>query len=377
MLEGEDPRIETIRDNLLEALLESGHGVATPPDPTQGDPIAELLAVSQQIRDTARAERALRVAAEQRLEELLEVVVALVSFDYARKATISDSNDVFDGMAAGLNMLGEELSSSTVSRDYVTNIIESMTDAVIVADPEGIIATANGATSTLVGRPSEDLLGQPLTEALPGVAVESLLDASGGRELELVLSRPDKSGKSGDTNEVVTASLSASVMRHRGKLVGLVCVVRDTTESRRLDEERWRLREAVQRQAILVEELSTPLIPITDQILVMPLVGPVDAHRATQMTEVLLQGIVARHAKVAILDITGVRSIDLEAVVGITRATRAAGLVGAEVLLTGIRPDVVRSLIEIGTDVDSFVSFSTLQSGIVHAMSRVARRPQR
>ncbi|WP_146158710.1 STAS domain-containing protein [Enhygromyxa salina] len=102
-----------------------------------------------------------------------------------------------------------------------------------------------------------------------------------------------------------------------------------------------------------------------------------DEHRARQMTEVLLAGIVARRASVAILDITGVRSIDLEAVIGIARAMRSAALVGAEVLLTGIRPDVVHSLMNMGTDLDRFLTFSSLQSGIVHAMSRVARRPRR
>ncbi|PRP93609.1 PAS domain-containing protein [Enhygromyxa salina] len=241
-----DSRLEAIRDILLEALSERESELTSLPDQVAGDTVAELLAVAQQLRATTRAVNTTRAKAEQRLNELMEVIVALVSFDYARKAAISDTNDVFDGMAAGLNMLGEELSVSTVSRAHVTNILESMDDAVFVVDAAGVIATANGAAGKLAGCPDEHLLGQPLSGILPGVAVGQLLDTGGARDVELVLSRG---------SEAITASLSASVLRDRGKTDGLVCVVRDVTQSKRLDAERWRLREAVQRQAVLVEEL--------------------------------------------------------------------------------------------------------------------------
>ena len=82
------------------------------------------------------------------------------------------------------------------------------------------------------------------------------------------LELPPRAGSEG----ALAASLTASVMHERGKIQGLVCVARDVSESRRLEAERWRLREAIQRQAVLVEELSTPLIPVTDRILVMPLI---------------------------------------------------------------------------------------------------------
>jgi rsbT co-antagonist protein RsbR len=147
-----------------------------------------------------------------------------------------------------------------------------------------------------------------------------------------------------------------------------VCLLRDLTQAKRMEEERWRLREAIQRQAIVLEELSTPLIPLTDEVLVMPLIGSLDEQRIAQLTETLLRGVVYRQARVAIVDITGVRTIDEQAILGINRAVQAVRLVGAGVVLTGISPDVASTLVQLEVDLTGVVTFGSLQRGIVYAM---------
>jgi rsbT co-antagonist protein RsbR len=135
------------------------------------------------------------------------------------------------------------------------------------------------------------------------------------------------------------------------------------------EEERLKLQdEIIRMQAAALEELSTPLIPISDDILVMPLIGTIDAQRAQKMTETLLQGLVMHRARVAILDITGVPIVDIEVAQGLLRAAKAAQLIGARVVLTGIRPEVAETLIGIGADLRGIVSYSTLQSGISAAI---------
>jgi anti-anti-sigma regulatory factor len=136
------------------------------------------------------------------------------------------------------------------------------------------------------------------------------------------------------------------------------------------EEERLKLQdEIIRMQAAALEELSTPLIPISDDILVMPLIGTIDARRAQKMMETLLQGLVMHAARVAILDITGVPVVDIEVAQALLRAAQAAQLIGARVVLTGIRPEVAQTLIGIGADLRGIVTYSTLQSGISAAIA--------
>jgi rsbT co-antagonist protein RsbR len=362
-----DPLAVELRDLLLKALAGGSRAVADPPRAAGGagahDTLVEAVAAARALAAEVAAARAVQAEVDQRLREFMDLIVALVSFDYARKARISDQNDLFDGMAAGLNMLGEELAASTVSKAYVTNILESMDDAVVVADRDGKVTTANRAAEGLVGRSREDLVGQALDDVFPGIAAAALLDAGGVQGADMVLHSPG--------GAAATVSFTASVMRTRSEIDGLVCVARDVSEQRRAEEDRRRLRDAMQRQAVLVEELSTPLIPVSRDVVVMPIVGSLDEHRSRRMLEVLLDGIVAKQARVAILDITGVRAIGPDAVHGILRAVRAASLIGSEMLLTGIRPDVARALIELDADLGAgVVTFGALEDGIRHAMRR-------
>ncbi|MGK3966903.1 PAS domain S-box protein [Sorangium sp. So ce1667] len=359
----DDPRLAELCE-LAVSLLPAEEGRGAPSPSSGADALDRALSA---LRSLAAARSDAR-AMNERLEGLLEVVVALVGFDYAKKAHVSDRNDLIDGMAAGLNMLGEELATSTVSKTYVTSIIESMLDLLVVADRERGIRSVNQAACDLAGYAREELVGKPIDLVFPGLSAGALIDAGGARD-ERVCLRKD--------GRAVPVSFLASVMRaDAGQTRGIVCVARDLRESKQAEEERWRLREAVHRQTVLVEELSTPIIPITDGIMVVPLVGTLDEQRLSRMTEALLQALSARGASVIIVDITGVRTVDEQAVHGLVRAVRAARLLGARVLLSGIRPDVARMLVEIGADLDGVATFGSLQGGIVHALRGVAERGQ-
>jgi len=145
-----------------------------------------------------------------------------------------------------------------------------------------------------------------------------------------------------------------------------------SAERLRADEERALLREEVIRmQAAMLEELSTPLIPLSHRVVIMPLVGTVDAKRAEQVLAVLSQGVVARGARTAIIDITGVPTVDTHVASVLVRAAQAVRLLGAEVVLTGIRPKVAKSLVELGVDLAGLVTRSNLQAGIAYARSHL------
>jgi rsbT co-antagonist protein RsbR len=139
---------------------------------------------------------------------------------------------------------------------------------------------------------------------------------------------------------------------------------------RHAEEERLKLQdEMIRMQAAALEQLSTPLIPISEDILVMPLIGTIDSRRAQKMMETLLQGLVAHQARAVILDITGVPVVDSAVAQGLLRAAQAAQLLGAQVVLTGIRPEVAQTLVGIGANLRGIVTYSTLQNGISAALA--------
>ena len=141
------------------------------------------------------------------------------------------------------------------------------------------------------------------------------------------------------------------------------------TQIEQANAERERLQdEMVWMQEQALRELSTPLLAVSDRAVVMPLIGAIDSRRAQQVIETLLDGITAHGADIAILDITGVTVVDTQVANALLRAAQAVRLLGARVVLTGIRPEIAQTLVGLGADMSAVVTRSTLQSGIAYAI---------
>jgi len=139
-----------------------------------------------------------------------------------------------------------------------------------------------------------------------------------------------------------------------------------------LKRERNSLREIVAHQQRLIEtiiQLSAPLLPVHDGILVMPLIGHIDSARSMQIMEALLNGVQNYQAHVVIIDITGVPMVDTQVANNLVRAVQAAQLLGCQSILAGISPEIAQTLVGLGIDLSSVVTRSTLQSGITYATS--------
>ncbi|WP_169796603.1 protein kinase domain-containing protein [Chondromyces crocatus] len=146
-------------------------------------------------------------------------------------------------------------------------------------------------------------------------------------------------------------------------------LVLELREREHAERERTRLQEEIIRaQGERLSEMSTPLIPITDRIMVMPLIGTLDRARVRQVLEAALEGAQARAASVVILDITGVRDVDTEVANSLLKTAAALRLLGAQVVLTGMRPEVARTVVSLNIDLRGIVIRGTLQSAILHAI---------
>ncbi|MGB9751189.1 PAS domain S-box protein [Roseiflexus castenholzii] len=151
----------------------------------------------------------------------------------------------------------------------------------------------------------------------------------------------------------------------------ILVLSRDTTKQRRAERERQAMQEQIiQAQQAALRELSTPLMPIADGVVAMPIIGTIDTMRAQQIMEALLQGIADHSADIAILDITGVKVVDTQVAGALIRAAQAARMLGARVVLTGISPEIAQTLVHIGAEMREMVAKPTLQQGIAYALEQ-------
>jgi rsbT co-antagonist protein RsbR len=141
-------------------------------------------------------------------------------------------------------------------------------------------------------------------------------------------------------------------------------------ELRARTEEAQRYAETVRAQSSAILELSTPVLQVLDEVLVVPLIGTVDTHRSGQLLEQLLEGVARFQASVVIVDITGVPVVDTAVASHLMKTVRAARMLGAECLLTGVSPEIAQTVVKAGVDTGELVTKGTLRAGLRYAMAR-------
>ena len=123
----------------------------------------------------------------------------------------------------------------------------------------------------------------------------------------------------------------------------------------------------IRQQQEAIRELSTPVLQGREQLLILPIIGVLDSQRARQVTEQLLRAIRANRAKVVVIDITGVPTIDSTVANHLVQTVDASGLMGASVIITGLSSDIALTLVTIGLDLSKMNAVGDLQGGIEEA----------
>jgi rsbT co-antagonist protein RsbR len=253
-------------------------------------------------------------------------------------------------------------------------ILENTPDVIGMADAQGRVVYMNKAGRRLRGLASDaDLDGMRIADFHPAWAAKIVYEEA--------IPTADRNGYwSGDVamlnarGEEIPVSLV--VLAHHDaneNLIYVTGIMRDISERKRIERalrEHEIQEQMIEAQRAALRELSTPLLPISSDIVVMPIIGAVDSARAQQIMETLLQGIGEYRASLAILDITGVRVMDTQVAGALLHAAHAARLLGAQVVLSGIRPEIAQTLVHIGIDMHDIVTRSTLQQAIAFALER-------
>ncbi len=123
----------------------------------------------------------------------------------------------------------------------------------------------------------------------------------------------------------------------------------------------------IRQQQEAIRELSTPVLQVRERLLILPIIGVVDAQRARQLTEQLLRGIRSNRAKVVVTDITGVPSVDSKVANHLVQTVEASRLLGATVIVTGLSSEIAQTLVTIGVDLAKMKTVGDLQGGIEEA----------
>lgn len=243
-------------------------------------------------------------------------------------------------------------------------LLNAIPDLMFLLSPDGVFLDYKSDSSGDLLLPPEVFLNRKVAEVLPPHLAEQVLTSMEA------LKR---------TNEIQTYEyqvlINDQLRDFEARMVfsnnDILVLSRDMTKQRRAERERQAMQEQIiQAQQAALRELSTPLMPIADGVVAMPIIGVIDTMRAQQIMEALLQGIAEHSADIAILDITGVKVVDTQVAGALIRAAQAARMLGARIVLTGISPEIAQTLVHIGAEMREMVAKPTLQQGIAYALEQ-------
>jgi PAS domain S-box-containing protein len=244
-------------------------------------------------------------------------------------------------------------------------LVENVKDyAILLLDTNGNILTWNSGAERLKGWKASEIIGQHFSLFYPPEDIEM-------RKTEMELRTAAREGRFEDegwrvrkdgtrfwANVVITA-----LYDDKGNLRGFGKVTRDLTE-RRLNEER------LQKQAHEIMEMATvPVVQVWEGVVLVPIIGTLDSQRTQQLMERLLQRVSETASPVALLDITGVPTVDTQTAQHLMETIAAVRLLGSEVILTGVRPMIAQTLVHLGIDLSTVTTKSSLSAGLRVALN--------
>lgn len=253
---------------------------------------------------------------------------------------------------------------NTLSAEAKQEMLQLLVDgvreyAITMLDTRGNITSWTPASERLKGYRAEEIIGRHFSVFYTPEDV-----GSGKCEHELEVAtregryedegwRVRKDGSRYWANVVITA------LRDKERnLRGFGKVTRDLTERKQIED---RLRQQAKE---ILEMATVPIVQVWGGILLVPLIGMLDSARAQQLMERLLVRLTESASAVALLDITGVPAIDTQTAQHLIETIRAVRYVGAEVVLTGVRPAIAQTLVHLGIDLSDVVTRSSLTAGL-------------
>jgi len=298
------------------------------------------------------------------------ISIAILQWFYTRQfqRTMAEARTYADELAEHRASLEQTVVERTAE---LNRLLNSISDAVISTTPEGEILSWNPAAERLFGWTAEEALGESVAMLSPSQdAFLALQDKAVTPAMTGTPQQAETSMRCKDNSERVARIGFSAIFDDQHNPAGIVAIVADITEQKHMEAEQERLQqEVITAQQQVIQELSTPVIPVMQGIIVMPLVGNIDSMRAQDITRSLLAGISRHRARTVIIDVTGVSLMDTGIVDRLNKTIQAAQLKGAHTIVTGISDAVAESIVDLGIDWSNITTLSNLQMGLHAALA--------
>ncbi|WP_437645626.1 PAS domain-containing protein [Sorangium sp. So ce362] len=271
------------------------------------------------------------------------------------------------GEAAGVLCIGRDVTAQTEAsrcqaeqQAILRALVDNLDVVVWASDSRGVftyydgkaLASAGMRPGQLVGLNNFDLYKEHetvgLRTALRGEPIHNVMEAN-GKPIE---------------------NWFVPVRGEGGEVDAVVGITLDLTESRRAEQELRERLSLIERQQQVIRQLSTPILQVWSGVLALPMIGVVDSARTAEVMDSLLQAVVRTQARFALLDLTGVEAVDTKTASYLVELVRAIRLLGAEGIITGIRPSVAQTVVSLGLDLSEITTLSDLQAGLKHCIGR-------
>lgn len=241
-------------------------------------------------------------------------------------------------------------------------IADNLPITVWCCNRQGIFRVHQGRAAELVGMKPGDLVGLNIFELYSPETVAPIKRAYAGETVHYV---SVEYGRHWEAWHLPARGKD-------GEIIGIVGVGLDVSESKRKEQELSTQLELIQQQQQLIRELGTPIIQVWDEVLTVPMMGVIDPRRAADLTDDLLAEVARTRARFTILDLTGVEVLDAATASHILHMVASIRLLGAEGIITGIKPTVAQTMIALGVDLSTIVTLATLRDGLKLCMKKLA-----
>lgn len=249
-------------------------------------------------------------------------------------------------------------------------VLENTPDLVSMIDLDGKILYTNPAGMAMMGRNGQESPLHKITDVHPPEAGQRTLEDHLPEILKHGLHSWENVVQHIDGHTIPVSQVSMLIRNEKGEPEAMATIMRDLSAQKQAETEQERLQqEIIEAQRRSIQELSTPIIPVMDRIIVMPLIGSIDTMRARDIMRTLLSGIRENRAKVVIMDITGVPLVDSGVANHLNKTIQAARLKGARTIITGVSDAVAETVVDLGIDWGEVETLADLRTGLLVALA--------
>jgi rsbT co-antagonist protein RsbR len=289
---------------------------------------------------------------------------SIVLCEWSHEAILDEHGQVWRMLCIGHDVTARIRSTEQIQGKemLLRAILRNLAIVLCAYDRQGIVTFQDGKGLEPAGLAPGQLVGMNIFDLYTDPnAVSSMRSALAGQPAHTF----------GEAHGITWETWFVPTRDDHGELAGMISVTLDASEAKRREDELRAKLTLIERQQKVIRELSTPIIEVWDRVLTLPMVGVIDSTRTAELMGNLLEAVVSKRARYAILDLTGVEAVDTKTASYIIDLIRAIRLLGAEGIITGIRPNVAQTMVTLGLDLTGIATRGNLRTGLKLCMQQM------